>query len=281
VSTILITGARGFIGGALARAMSAKHAVVCLSRGDADVDGTACVRGDFTRPEDLHGLDPHHFDAVLHLAGANALDGEAACLAVNVQGTYGLLRHLIVGDCRKFVLASSIAATGMQSTRFRPLSVPIDDEHPCLDRHGYGFSKFMMEQLIRYLSRQDDSLDFICIRLGVIIPDGDRRQPTRPGPVPEWTVGHLSFMYLSDAVECFRLATQAAPKPGARIMNAVGADVCVEPGVGEVLRSWYPDATGKLDLKYYERPDRRRASVFDIRRVEQEIGFVPKRSLVD
>jgi hypothetical protein len=64
-------------------------------------------------------------------------------------------------------------------------------------------------------------------------------------------------------------------------MNAVGCDVCVDPGVGDVLRSWYPDSTGMLDLKYYDQPGRRHAPVFDIRRVEQEIGFVPKRSLVD
>ena len=172
------------------------------------------------------------------------------------------------------------AATGMQSTRFRPLSVPVPDEHPCLDRDGYGFSKYMMEQLTRYLSRQDDSLDLIAIRLASIIPDDNRPDPVRPGPVPGWSLGHLAKMYLSDTVQCLKLAAEAETSPGARIMNAAGPDVSVEPGISEVLQSWYPDLIGKLDLTYYDQPGRRRAPVFDIRLIEKEIGFTPKRSLV-
>ena len=67
MSNILITGASGFIGSALARVMSASHTVVCLSRAEARVDGAISVRGDFANASDLQRLEPYRFDVAIHL----------------------------------------------------------------------------------------------------------------------------------------------------------------------------------------------------------------------
>ena len=90
---------------------------------------------------------------------------------MNVEGTRCLMRYAIDRGCRKFVMASSIAVVGMQNVNFRPLQVPIHDEHPCLDRDGYGWSKFMMEEVTKYYSRQNQGIDVTCLRLSSVSPD--------------------------------------------------------------------------------------------------------------
>jgi len=150
VSSVLITGYSGFVGRSLARSMARNHRVVGLSRHQpADVDAQY-VRGKFTSYEDLRLLDRYDFDVAIHLAAVTGGCLESDCVEVNVEGTRRLMRYLIDRGCPKFVMASSIAAVGFQSTRFRPIQLPIPDEHPCLDRDGYGLSKYLMEEVTRY-----------------------------------------------------------------------------------------------------------------------------------
>lgn len=277
---VLITGTSGFIGRTLAADMAADHEVVCLSRQPTEVAGVEAVVGDFARPEALRLLDQWDFDALVHLAAVTGAGSEADLMRVNVLGTYELLRYLVDRGCEKFVLASSIAAVGMQSVHFRPLELPMSDEHPCLDRDGYGFSKYMMEETTRYLSRQREELDFINIRLASIWPEDREPVARKLGPVGSWGMGAISCMYLSDAVRCFRLAVENEKKQGVRIMNAVGGQACVEGTVPDLLRVWYGENVGAIDMGHYERVGHERDPVYDISRIEKELGFVPLRRVV-
>lgn len=56
MSAVLITGASGFIGRALANTMSAQHDVLCMSRKNPDLD-LHWIQGDFGSPDDLRRLD--------------------------------------------------------------------------------------------------------------------------------------------------------------------------------------------------------------------------------
>ncbi len=283
MSKILITGTSGFIGNALAKEItgSSNHQAICLSRSPSDVPGGLSIQGDFSVPSELRKLDNHDgIEVLVHLAAVIGGCSEEDGLRVNVAGTHHLLRYLIERGCRKFVLASSIAAVGMQSVKFRPLQLPIPDEHPCLDRDGYGFSKYMMEEVTRYLSRQNESLDFINLRLASIAPDARQLTPAEPGPVPIWAMGKISVMFLSDTVRCLMAAVDAPYKPGVRILNAVGAQACTAVSVPELLRSWYGDDANTLDLSHYEEPGRERDPVYDITRIREELGFVPQMPIL-
>ena len=66
MSAVLITGASGFIGRALVRAMAVRHDVVCMSRNDPGLD-LPWIRGDFGSFEDLQRLDDNPIDVVIHL----------------------------------------------------------------------------------------------------------------------------------------------------------------------------------------------------------------------
>lgn len=226
-------------------------------------------------------LDPFEgIDILIHLAAVTGGCTEEDGLRVNVAGTHHLLRYLIDRGCRKFVLASSIAAVGMQSVDFRPLQLPMPDEHPCFDRDGYGFSKYMMEEVTRYLSRQNGSLDFINLRLASIAPDERQLAPAEPGPVPAWGMGKISVMFLSDTVRCLMAAAEAPFKPGVRILNAVGSQACTAVPVPELLRSWYGSDADTIDFSHYEQPGCEKDPVYDISRIREELGFVPQKPIL-
>ena len=123
MSGILITGTSGFIGRALAESMGSDHEVFCISRQKTEVAGVTAIQGDFTSPDDLRKIDPNRVDVVVHLAAVTGGGTEEELLRVNVMGTYQLVRHFIDGGCKKFVLASSIAAVGMQSPLFQTVTV--------------------------------------------------------------------------------------------------------------------------------------------------------------
>ncbi len=273
MSTILVTGASGFIGKALAASLAAKHNVVCISRSNPGLD-LPTIRGNFDAFEDLRQLDGYQFDAVVHLAAVTGGCLERDGILVNVEGTRCLMRYLMDRGCRKFVMASSIAAVGFQSVKFRPLCVPIPDEHPCLDRDGYGLSKFLMEEITKYYQRQNDALDVINLRLSSVAPDDRMPPPRKAGPLGPWALGSITVMALSDAVRAFSLAAEAPYQPGVRIMNAAGPKAWVADPVADVLRAWWGD---DVDVSHFEQPGHQYDSVFDVRQIEETLGFVAER----
>ena len=192
-------------------------------------------------------------------------------MCVNVEGTRCLMRYLIDRGCEKFVFASTIAIVGMQNVEFRPVELPMPDEHPCLDRDGYGFSKHLMEEVTRYYQRQNDRIDVIHLRLSATVADDARPPLVEPGPVFEWAAGSASIMLVSDAVRALVLAAEAPTQPGVRVMNACPPLAWVKAPVAEVLRSWYGR---EFDVSYYERPGHEWDSLYDVRLIKRELGFV-------
>lgn len=273
MSSILITGASGFIGKALAESMSARHDVVCMSRSRPEVD-LPWIRGSFWAFEDLRQLDSKEIGAVVHLAAVTGGGMEREQILVNVEGTRCLMRYLIDRGCRKFVMASSIAAVGFQSPKFRPLRVPLPDDHPCLDRNGYGLSKYLMEEITKYCQRQEPEVDVINLRLSTVCPDESLPPPRTVGPLGDWCLGGITIMARSDAVRAFTLAAESPHKPGVRVMNAVGPRAWVADPVAEILRHWWGD---DVDVSYFEQPGREYDSVFEAGRIQAELGFVAER----
>lgn len=274
MSTVLITGASGFIGRALAASMSVQHEVLCMSRKDPALD-LPWIPGEFGSFEDLRRLDGYPIDVVIHLAAVTGGCLERDGMMVNVEGTRCLMRHLIDRGCRKFVMASSIAVVGIQSMQFRPCRVPIPDEHPCLDRDGYGFFKYLMEEVTKYHHRQNPDIDVANLRLSSVPPDESMPAPRGLHALTEWALGGITIMALSDAVRAFTMAAQAPYQPGVRTMNTAGPKAWVAVPVAEILRNWWGS---DVDLSHFEQPGHEYDSVYDVSRVKAELGFVAERT---
>lgn len=270
MSMILVTGASGFIGAALCATLARKHQVVALSRKDPRI-GVQFVRGDFAQFEDLRKLDAHEFDILVHLGAVTGGCSERDGILVNVEGTRALMRYLVERGCTKFVLASSIAAVGLQNVRFRPVRVPIPDEHPCLDRDGYGLSKYLMEEVSRYVQRQHPEIDVINLRLSSVAADEKLPQPHPAFALHDWAPAAITLMALSDAVRAFELAVEAPHRPGLRVMNASGPRAWVAEPMTKILRAWWGD---DVNLSHYDDAAHAYDSLYDVRRIRDEIGFV-------
>ena len=95
MSTILVTGASGFVGSALSATLGADHEVVGLSRSPVDHPDVRYVAGDFGSFEALRQLDKWDFDSVIHLGAVLGGAPERDCMLVNGEGSRCLMRYLI------------------------------------------------------------------------------------------------------------------------------------------------------------------------------------------
>lgn len=272
MSTILLTGAGGFLGSALLADLSHNHHVVTISTKQlVPAQNQTHYHGNFASIEDLRQLDAHDIDAVVHLAAVTGGCLERDGMMVNVEGTRCLMRYLIDRGCKKFVNASSIAVVGIQNTLFRPVSLPIADEHPCLDRDGYGVSKYLMEEVTRYLQLQNPQIDVINLRMSSVHPDEKPPAKYVARDVHEWSLGYITQLSRSQAVDSFKRAVESSLKPGVRIFNATSKSAWVDGSTADVLRKWWGD---DVDLSYFEKPGNEKASVYASDAIERELGFV-------
>lgn len=279
-SRFLLTGAGGFLGTGFLASLTPDQAkrCVCITRkitSELERFPGKIVEGFFGDAADLRKLDDTPISAVIHLAAVTGGCSEADAAAVNVEGSRVLMRHFIDKGCRHFVLASSVAAVGIQRTDFRPLSLPVDDEHPCFDRHGYGFSKYLMEEQARYFCRQNPDLNVTCLRFGSITPDDKLPQPFEPRTLPpSWTLGWIANIARKDAVRALHLALKKSAWPGVHVMNIVGQRANLAVPMEQLVKTWYPG--WKTDLSHYQRPGHEFDSAFSTARTEKELGFIAK-----
>ena len=267
---ILITGSGGLIGHALSESLARQHSVLGMDRLGSS-ESLPWVTGCIECPEDLTRLDEYEITAAVHLAGVTGGCTERDGMIVNVEGTRCLMRYLLDRGCRKFILASSSAVVGFQSILFRPQQLPFPDEAPCLDRDGYGFSKYLMEEVARYYYRQNPDIDVIALRLAAICPDDSLPPPVKVKPLCEWAIGNITVMALSDAVKAFQMAVTSSHKPGVRVMNAAPVRAWAADPVAMILRNWYGD---NVDVSYFEQPTHEYDSLYDVSRIREELGFV-------
>ncbi|HZZ86011.1 MAG TPA: NAD-dependent epimerase/dehydratase family protein [Anaeromyxobacteraceae bacterium] len=167
----LVTGAGGFLGNHLARALVERgHAVRALvrpggARGDLGALPVEVVEGDATRLDDLRRA-VRGCDLVFHLAGVRRAAVREEFLRVNAEGTRLALEACLAEGAatERFVLAGSLAAAGPSREGKR-------EDEPLQPAEWYGESKAEAERLaLSYLGR----LPVAVARPPRIIGPGDR-----------------------------------------------------------------------------------------------------------
>ena len=228
--TILITGATGFLGGALARAL--RHAgadVIGVGRdrskladlAEAGIPPLALNLEDTTAP--LPSLPA--LQAVVHCAGLSSPWGRyAAHHRANVTGTAQALALAVAGGARRFVHVST------PSVYFRfadQLNVPEDTPLP-QPVNNYAQSKRAAEALV--LAQQ--GLDPIVLRPRGIYGPGDTSlvprlvRAARRGPLPLLRGGQAvtDLTHVDDVVAAVRAALAAPPGLARRVFNISGGE---------------------------------------------------------
>lgn len=149
---ILITGAGGFVGAYVARALAARGVeVLGIGPEDAPPAGSpmaAWRRGDVCRPDDLAGvLAALRPGAIVHLAGqssaARSFEDPVGTFRVNVVGTWGVLEAV-----RRAAPAARVLVVGSgEAYGPRPVGVRVTESDAFRPVSPYALSKAIADEL--------------------------------------------------------------------------------------------------------------------------------------
>jgi len=289
---VLVTGAAGFIGSHLCRALGAEGATVCGLDLRPSPNGarapwfTADVRD--IPPRVLRGM---RLDVVVHLAAIVGVEAAAADPAatrsVIVDGTARVLaaaRH--VGDPTVVYLSSS-------EVYGEAAVLPITEDTPLRPRSPYGTAKAEAELLVAEYGRDSGATVTVIRPFNVYGPGQradfvvprfvDRALAGQPLPVVSDGAQLRTFTYVEDLVRGIIAALVRGGPPG-RTYNVAGADartvadlaalVVAETGGGaRIVTGIGPGELGRPA----ETEIRNR--VASSHRAHRELGFTPRISL--
>lgn len=176
---IVVTGASGFVGSALARRLSADgRQVMPLAREPGDLEGAPALRlvgvGDLAARSDWSDLlrgasSVVHCAARVHVMQDRAADPLAAFRQLNVGLTESLARAAAAAGVRRFVFLSSIKVNGESTAPGRPFTA--SDAPAPLD--PYGVSKYEAEQSLWRIAAQS-GLEVVVVRPPLVYGPGVR-----------------------------------------------------------------------------------------------------------
>ncbi len=162
---ILVTGARGKVGTATARALvEAGHEVTCtdLMRGvfERPAPGEpAYLQADLTNPGDAFAV-VRGMNAVVHAAAIPdpTHNPPATVFQNNLMSTFNTLEAAIRLGVSRFVNISSETVPGFffPERPFLPDYVPVDESHPIRPQDPYALSKYFGELLMDAAVRRSD-----------------------------------------------------------------------------------------------------------------------------
>lgn len=216
-TTILVTGATGYIGSALIQALHQQfgrhvHLKALVrktsSRGSLEGFPVEFVEGDVTNPVSLwHATEG--VDVVFHVAALVSYQQQdfRKLYTVNVLGTRSLIDACLKNSVKRLIHTSSIAAVGvLWDGALNPESATFQDWQR---RFGYMESKYLAE--LEVLRGVAEGLDAVMVNPGVVIGQypGSRTKMHEAsklllniyeGKIPYYPAGGVGFVDIEDVV---------------------------------------------------------------------------------
>lgn len=153
---ILVTGAAGFIGSAMAKSLlDLGNKVVTvdnLSTGNKECIPVGCefIEGDIYDLKIIEKLETYSFDLIIHMAGQSS--GEVSFedpvydLQTNTQSTIMLLNLALKIGCKEFIYASSMSVYGDHDNPF------VNEKSSTSPKSFYAVGKLSSEQYLKIYS---------------------------------------------------------------------------------------------------------------------------------
>jgi nucleoside-diphosphate-sugar epimerase len=219
---VFVTGATGFVGAHLVKALLARgDSVTALARRPAlaELQGwgnnVRLLKGDLN-DEAVLRQGCAGMDVVYHVAGKIAARDMAEFMATNRDGTANVLEAARDGGARRFLFVSSLAVSGPTEP-----GQPIDETRPPAPVTDYGRSKLAAEVLVQAMS-----LPWTIVRPPVVYGEWDRGtlkifQLAKRGILPVFGDGsqELSVIHAEDLARGI-VAAATAPAAAGKVYFA-------------------------------------------------------------
>ena len=252
MQTVLVTGATGFIGGALCAALrNAGKSLRVVTRHPGTLAGgrpgiDAVIRADIGDAVDwrtaLQDVDcVVHLAARTHVMREKAADPLAEYRRINVEATRRLAQAAAAGGVRRFVFLSSIKVNGEATT-----SAPYSEEDAPGPEDAYGLSKWEAEQALHAIAAASN-LQTVVLRPPLVYGPGVKgnilrlmRAIDRGMPLPLGGIDNRrSLIYLHNLVDAIVLCLDHPVAAGKTYLLADG-----EVATPELVRA-IADALGR------------------------------------
>ena len=291
---VLITGAAGFGGSGLARALLARDYVVTgldiVPPGHAEL-----LRRELSNPgfhylwksiQDIQPKDVEGHSVVVHLAAQPdvplAFESPRYTVMQNIEGTVALLEAVRQADCvSKLMFAASGNEIG------RALYLPIDEDHPLTPHNPYGFSKAAAEMALGAW-RLAFGIPSIVMGTGVVIGPNMRREVF----IFKWLWNALhgkpivveggkqtrDLAFIDDVVRAWTLAIQAP------VERVVGQKFFIGSGqehsVDDLARVCRDTAGSDVPIEYvgYRPGEEGHREAFSVEKAQRLLGYAPEVS---
>lgn len=285
VKKVLVTGASGFIGLPVIRAVSAASINVIgldLVPNAADAEGVSFLRGSFTDTHFVYRLlERERPDTIVHTGGISgpmlARDDPQSIFHTNVVGTVTLLEAARVLGVKRFVHCGSALAFGDTPP------APVPDDPPLRATDVYGATKGATDLMLRAY-RAQHGLDAVSLRISngygpgrrtfcavcTMLMNALRGVPTHM----EWGGSYRrAYLYVDDAVSAI-MAAVSADGFSQWSYNIAGPDFVQMLHIADIVRSLIPGAVitmkdGKDTLGY-------RREALDTSAASRDIGWAPQ-----
>lgn len=225
---ILLTGATGLIGSAVADRLRAQHPLVTLGRQADRVD----VVVDLSDPAQLDGLELPDAECLVHCAGVIDEDFRADPMAAYRRATYGaeaLARAAARAGCRRFIYLSSTHVYGAQVGT-------ISEEAPANPQSHYALAHFCTEQLFRRQAAVDEGN---CV---ILRPNAVFGLPPHPDTFQRWSL--IPFSFPREAAETGRIVLKSSGLQRRNFVSAPAiADMAARCIAGDLA-----DAAGVINV---------------------------------
>ena len=142
---ILVTGASGFVGGAIMSGLKNENNVVGIGRRDLPCCGYDYHRADISELSSLEEiLGIIKPDVIVHSAAAISHDGlDKSLIDTNVRGTANVLNLARMAGCKKIIYISGAPIIGS------PTEIPVTEDHEVYPLSVYHLTKYFGEVLFQ------------------------------------------------------------------------------------------------------------------------------------